>query len=364
MQPIRMRKIIYRLALVVISFCFFIQSVNAETDFTIVTSRYKKIPGQQRIIKPVGISEQRSTNEDFPPVQGSIPARKISKRKSAFQGLLSSRSAVVMDAQSGDVLYAYKPDIPGQPASTIKILTGLIALDALKKTEEVPVSKIAADMPRSKADLQAGETYTASELICAVLLASANDASVALAEKIAGNERIFAMFMNFKAKEMGATDTVCKTATGLTAKGQQSTVRDLAVLFNKAMQHAQFAEIMSRSLVTTSSGTQFENHNKALQNVYGAAGGKTGFTQAAKQTYVGKFCRDDDELIVALMGSEKMWDDLHYLVTYGFSLKKKMDARLAFLHTDTTNNHDKLADIYVTEKHTTSPDFHVDSGTL
>jgi D-alanyl-D-alanine carboxypeptidase (penicillin-binding protein 5/6) len=359
-----MNRILYRLALVVISCCFFIQSVNAETDFTIVTSRYKKIPGQQRSIKPVGISKQRSTNEDFLSVHGSIPALQISKSKSAFQGLLSSRSAVVMDSQSGDVLYAYNPDLPGQPASTIKILTGLIALDALKKTEEVPVSKIAADMPRSKADLQAGETYTAAELICAVLLASANDASVALAEKIAGNERIFAMFMNYKAKEMGATDTVCKTATGLTANGQQSTVRDLAVLFNKAMQHAQFAEIMSRSLVTTSSGTQFENHNKALQNVYGAAGGKTGFTRAAKQTYVGKFCRDDDELIVALMGSEKMWDDLHYLVTYGFSLKKKMDARLALLHLDIKNNHDTFAVITLNEKLTLRSGFYSDSGAL
>lgn len=269
-----------------------------------------------------------------------------------------------MDAQSGDVLYAHNPDLARQPASTIKILTGLIALDVLKTKEEVSVSKIAADMPRSKADLREGEIYTAAELINAVLLASANDASVALAEKIAGNERIFAMFMNYKAREMGAINTVCKTATGLTAKGQRSTVRDLAVLFNKAMHHAEFAEIMSRSMVTSSSGTQFRNHNKALRNVYGAAGGKTGFTQAAKQTYVGKFCRDDDELIVALMGSDKMWDDLHYLVTYGFSLKKKMDARLAFLHSDIMNSRNKFAYVYLTEKYTIGSHFYADSGIL
>ena len=160
-------------------------------------------------------------------------------------------------------------------------------------------------------------------MINAVLLASANDASVALAEKIAGSERAFAKLMTKKAREMGAKYTVCKTATGLTKRGQKSTVRDLAVIFNKAMKNWGFARRMARKRVKTNDGKILKNHNKALWNLEGAEGGKTGYTRAAGQTYVGKFCRGKDELVVAVMGSKSRWRDVRRLVEYGFATKQK-----------------------------------------
>ena len=242
---------------------------------------------------------------------------------------LTSKSAIVMDADSGAVIYAHLPDKTAQPASTIKILTGLIAIQSLEDEEWVPASRRAANMPRSKIYIHRGKSYRANDMINAVLLSSANDASVALAEKIAGSERVFAKLMTHKAKAWGAENTVCKTATGLTARGQKSTVRDLAVLFNRAMDNEEFAARVVRRKIKTGYGKVLRNHNRALWQIDGAEGGKTGYTKAARQTYVGKFKRGDDELTVAVMGSETMWDDVKRLVEYGFARKRIMGVTTA-----------------------------------
>ena len=235
---------------------------------------------------------------------------------------ISSRSVIIMDAETGETLYAKRPDWPRQPASTIKVLTGMIALKSLKKNDTIPVSRHAARMPRSKVYLSPKKRYKADDLINAVLLASANDASVALAEKIAGSEKDFARMMTLRARLWGARKTICRTATGLTARGQQSTARDLASIFRHAMQDKEFARRMHRTKVRTSFGQVLRNHNRALWQVKGAEGGKTGYTAAARQTYVGKFTRDGESIIVAIMGSETMWPDIKHLVEYGFQQKK------------------------------------------
>ncbi len=241
---------------------------------------------------------------------------------------LSSRSYLVMDAVSGGTLLAKNPDAPRQPASTIKIITGLIALKSLGGDDRVPVSRHAAGMPSSKVDLQPARTYRADDLINSVLLASANDASVALAERIAGSEHRFAQLMTYNAQRWGARNTVCRTASGLTAEGQHSTARDLAQLFRVAMQNRDFASRMRERSVATTFGKKLVNHNKALWRLDGAMGGKTGFTNAARQTYVGQFSRNGHTIVVAIMGSESMWADLEKLVDYGFKHKNHEMARL------------------------------------
>ena len=154
--------------------------------------------------------------------------------------------------------------------------------------------------------------------INAVLLESANDASVALGEKIAGSEEKFANLMTISARMWGAQNTACRTASGLTAVGQQSTARDLANLFRFAMQHEPFAERMKEKSIRTSYGKNLRNHNKALWKIDGAVGGKTGYTLAARQTYVGMFSRDGRSIVVCIMGRESRWADLAKLVEYGF----------------------------------------------
>ncbi|MGI9568743.1 MAG: D-alanyl-D-alanine carboxypeptidase family protein, partial [Desulfobulbia bacterium] len=276
-----------------------------------VQQRYKPTP-PARSITTLG------SYRDFSGVKKNVSfladlSRRFSPR------LISAKSIIVMDSISGKTLFSRSPDTPRQPASTIKVLTGMLAIDSLTNREKVSVSKKAARQPRSKIYLDQRKTYQANDLINAVLLSSANDASVALAEKIAGSEKKFARKMTGLAQRFGATNTVCKTASGLTAKGQKSTARDLAVIFRKAMRHKEFAGRMGRAKIKTAYGKMLRNHNKALWQIDGTLGGKTGYTNAARQTYVGKFKRGNDEIIVAIMGSETMWGDLKRLVNYGFA---------------------------------------------
>lgn len=232
---------------------------------------------------------------------------------------ITAKSAIIMNDVDGRILFAKAPDEPRQPASTIKVLTGIIALHALAGDEAVPVSREAAARPSSKMYLDPAKAYRADELISGVLLGSANDASVALAELIAGNESTFAEVMNLQASHFGATRTVCKTATGLTAKEQTSTARDLALIFREAMRDDSFSARMKIRSITTDEGNTVYNHNKALWRIKGAEGGKTGYTLAARQTYVGKFSNDGATFIVAIMGSETMWRDLKQLVHFAYS---------------------------------------------
>ncbi len=270
----------------------------------------KKAPGQ---LKSRGTPQER---QDSSAVQKNIrrpprPLQPVSK-------WITSKSVMIMEPSTGRELFAKDPDRKRQPASTIKIITGMLALTYLEKIDIVPVSRRAADMPSSKVYLDTNMLYVADDMINAVLLGSANDASVALAEKIAGSEQDFAKLMTLYAKLWGAHNTVCKTASGLTAEGQFSTARDLAVIFGKIMQNKEFARRMKQRKVETTFGKTVYNHNKALWRIRGTDGGKTGYTAKARQTYVGRFTRDGRTIVVALMGSETMWGDLKRLVDYGF----------------------------------------------
>ncbi|MEA2084208.1 MAG: serine hydrolase [Thermodesulfobacteriota bacterium] len=306
------------------------RKVSAASTLTVVSSRHKHPPRGKKY-QSASIRNKRSSVVNL---GRRYQDKQRSSRSSTFfsrslRRKLSSKSAIVVDAETGNVIYAHSPDRPRQPASTIKVLTGLISLESLEKSDSVSVSRRAAGMPRSKIYLHRDRSYPADDLINAVLLGSANDASVALAEKIGGTETRFAGLMTRKAQQMGARYTVCKTATGLTARGQKSTVRDLAIIFNKAMENPAFAGRMARTKVRTREGRTIWTHNKALWKVAGAKGGKTGYTRAARQTYVGMFSRGQDELIVAIMGSETMWDDINNLVEYSFKKKKRARTKTA-----------------------------------
>lgn len=251
--------------------------------------------------------------------QTPVAATKATDSVPAELARISAHSAIIMDDENRRILFAKAPDDPRQPASTLKVLTGIIALKSLVGDESVPVSWEAASRPSSKMYLDPAKQYRADELISAVLLASANDASVALAELLAGSEQEFAEFMTLQARHWGANHTICKTATGLTAKDQASTARDLALIFREAMRDPDFAAKMKTRSMVTDEGNTLYNHNKALWRISGTEGGKTGYTLAARQTYVGKFSNGEDSFIVAIMGSETMWSDLKQLVKYGFT---------------------------------------------
>ena len=278
---------------------------------TVAVKNYSSVP------RSVVSRKKESANKTMAPVYTGMESS-----LSDIERQISSRSFMVMDSRTGATILSKSPDDPRQPASTIKIVTAMIALKSLKPDDTINVSRRAAEMPSSKIFLDPKQNYRANDLINAVLLASANDASVAIAEKIAGTEDKFANLMTLNAKMWGAQNTVCRTASGLTSEGQHSTARDMANLFRYAMQHNEFSRRMREKSICTSYGKTLLNHNKALWRVGGAVGGKTGYTVAARQTYVGQFTRDGDTIVVAIMGSESMWADLKKLVDYGFSKKQ------------------------------------------
>jgi serine-type D-Ala-D-Ala carboxypeptidase (penicillin-binding protein 5/6) len=342
LRLILIHKVVF-LFLLLLTFSPNLQTAHAKTstNLPVIATSHKCVPEveKKQVVRHVRVNDASfliapSSSSKRKPAYRQRPLPSVAKLRKK----LSSRSALVMDAKSGQVLYAHDPDRPGQPASTIKVLTGLLSIKALQNKEYVYASKKAAGMPRSKIYLEQGKSYRANDLINAVLLSSANDASVALAEKVAGSEKSFAKLMTNKARQLGADNTVCKSATGLTSRGQQSTVRDLAQIFNEAMKNQEFASRIGKTKTRTSYGKTLRNHNKALWKVKGALGGKTGYTRAARQTYVGKFGRDHEELVVAIMGSETMWDDVSRLVEYGFAKKQRIaSSKPAILHVNREN---------------------------
>ena len=283
---------------------------------------HTRVPAKKPILATAPIGATAPQKKPACRTIASPPPEMAGGTLAEFEKQISSRSAIVMDADNGEEIFAKSPDNPRQPASTIKIVTAMIALKSLKEDEVIDVSNKAAGMPSSKIFLDPGKHYRANDLINAVLLASANDASVALAEKISGSEENFANLMTISARMWGARNTVCRTASGLTALGQQSTARDLANMFRYAMQDDNFASRMHEKFISTTYGKVLRNHNKALWRLDGAEGGKTGYTVAARQTYVGQFTRDNHTIVVAIMGSESMWADLEKLVNFGFHKKK------------------------------------------
>ena len=243
---------------------------------------------------------------------------------------LTARAAVLMDAATGRILYQKDADLRLPPASTTKVVTAILALESGKKlTDSITVSKEATRVPASKLYLRPGQSLSIEELLYGIMLASANDASMVLAEGIGGSVERFAEMMTKKANDIGATNSHFANPHGLTAPDHYSTARDLALLFRYAMRSAVFREIVQTKFSSVSTTAvvkkkvvprriSVRNHNRLLWNYDGAIGGKTGYTYAAQKCYVGAVQRNGATLIVAILGARDQWGDTKRLLEYGF----------------------------------------------
>jgi D-alanyl-D-alanine carboxypeptidase (penicillin-binding protein 5/6) len=241
---------------------------------------------------------------------------------------VSARSFVIMDAKTGNILLSLNPQLFLPPASTLKVMSAMAVVEHLKMDDKVNVSAYAASAQPSKIGIKPGETYTVQELLYALLLNSANDAARALAERVCGSEPAFAQQLTQEVRQWGAYRTTCATANGLPAENQYSTAQDLATMFRRAMSNPELAKIMSTKYYSIQGGRELRNHNRFLFTTPLAVAGKTGYTRAAKHTYVGMFKNGDHEIIVAMMGSTKNWADLRPLVEKGFELEGDPIAKL------------------------------------
>lgn len=246
---------------------------------------------------------------------------------------VTAPSVVLLEPESGRVLFSKAPYRRQPPASTAKIVTALVVLESLPLDKWVTVSTAVQFAEPSKLYLRAGEEIRVRDLLKALLMNSANDAAMALAIATAGSERAFAGLMNEKAKSLGAQDTHFINSSGLPGEGQYSTAHDLALFIQIAMKNGVIASILKqrRATIETAQGKRYylSSHNKMLlrgRNVYG----KTGYTRSARYCFVGWIQRSNSRAVVSMLGSRKLWDDLTTITNQYTGVTPKQAKVIAF----------------------------------
>ncbi|MBP2072646.1 D-alanyl-D-alanine carboxypeptidase (penicillin-binding protein 5/6) [Thermoanaerobacterium butyriciformans] len=240
-------------------------------------------------------------------------------------------TAVLMDFTTGQVLYDKNMHQKMYPASTTKILTAIIAIEKGKLNDVVTVNDDVKNIDGNSIYLVPGEQLTLEQLLYAMLLESANDAAIAVADHIGGSVQVFADMMNKKAKEIGANDSHFVNPNGLPDNNHYSTPYDMALIARYAMENATFRKIVSTIHYQIPPTNKFDKprdlwiSNRLIKpssfHYDGADGVKTGYTIAANQVFVGSATRNGHRLISVIMGDvgTNIWSDTIKLLNYGFN---------------------------------------------
>lgn len=238
---------------------------------------------------------------------------------------LSAKSAILIEAASGRILYAKNATERLPMASTTKIMTALVALESGSPDRIVRIPAEAVGIEGSSIYLFEGEELTLEQLLYALLLSSANDAAVAIAIEIAGSVERFAGLMNQKATELGLTDTHFVNPNGLDDPAHYTTAAELAIITRAALRNPLFCKIVSTKKITIPQGSEPDrrllvNHNKLLNRYAGAIGVKTGYTKRSGRSLVSAAERNGVTLIAVTINAPNDWNDHTALLDYGFSL--------------------------------------------
>ncbi len=255
------------------------------------------------------------TRESFPPLI-FLPDYRLGPR-------IYSSSSILIESQSGAVLFAKNEDQRRAPASTTKMMTAIVALEKGNLDQVVKVSPRAAGTPGSSIYLRAGELISIRELLKGMMLQSGNDGSMAVAEGIAGSVENFAALMNLKAKEIGALNTNFRNPHGLRAPSHYTTALDLALIARYGLAKSQFAGLVKQKKTIVKWAEQrrqlgVTNTNRLLWGLEGADGVKTGTTNEAGHCLVASATRDGKQLIAVVLNSGDRWGDCSRLLEYGF----------------------------------------------
>ena len=244
---------------------------------------------------------------------------------------LPCAAAILVEPQSGQVLFAQNADTPRPVASVTKVMTILLALEALSQgrvslEDEFSISQAAAGMGGSQVLLDVGEVQPFSVLLKSAIVGSANDASVAIAEALYGSESVFVERMNERARELGLTDTHFVNCTGLPAEGQQTTARDVAVMTMAMLSYPTYFDFSTVWLDEVDHGdgriTQLTNTNKLIRLYDGCDGGKTGSTNEAGYCISATAERGGMRLIAVVLGADtgsERFDIASEMLDYGFA---------------------------------------------
>ena len=230
----------------------------------------------------------------------------------------SASSAILMDMDSGRVLYEHNADDIRLIASITKLMTALVAVEREPDlSREITVRAEWLNTEGSMIYLRAGETVTLETLLYGLLLESGNDAAMVIACACAGSEAAFAALMNEKAAELGMTRSRFANASGLNAANHYSTARDMARAAAACLKNETLARICATKCVTVG-GRTFTNHNRLLSLYDGCVGMKTGYTQRAGRTLVSAARRAGQTLIAVTLNDPDDWKDHAALLDYGF----------------------------------------------
>ena len=242
---------------------------------------------------------------------------------------VKAKAALLMEKTTGEVLFEDNAHAPLEPASVTKIMTLLLieeALDsgAITKETMVPVSANAAGMGGSQVFLEEGESLSADEMLKAIAVASGNDASVAMAEYLAGSEEAFVERMNAKAQELGMEDTVFQNCTGLPAEGHHTSAYDIALMSRELiLNHPDIRNYTTIWMDSLRDGAfQLSNTNKLIRFYPGATGLKTGSTDSALYCLSATAEKEGMELIAVILGAPSSADRFNgakALLNYGFA---------------------------------------------
>lgn len=242
-----------------------------------------------------------------------------------------AKSALLIEPTSGKVIYEKNCQEKFAPASVTKIMTMLLAMEALDEgkialTDKIVCSEKVKSMGGSSMILDTGEVRTVEEILKGIAIASGNDAAVAMAEFVEGSEEAFVIKMNERAEQLGMKDTHFENCTGLSAPGHLSTAKDIAIMSMELLKHPTILKYSSIYMETISEGRQspieLVNHNKLVRFYKGCDGLKTGFTQEAMYCISATAMRNDVRMLAVIMGAptyKQRNADASKLMDFGFS---------------------------------------------
>ena len=231
---------------------------------------------------------------------------------------VSAQSCILLDADSGEILFAHNADTRSLIASTTKIMTAVVVLEHCPLDMEYTVPPQATKIEGSSMYLKVGETLTIRELLYGMLLHSGNDAAVALALACSDSVPEFVDLMNLKVQQLGLKNTHFENPNGLDGAQHYSTAADLAQIACYALKNAEFCKIVSTKTIRVGERV-LTNHNKLLWSVEGAIGVKTGYTKAAGRVLVSAAERHGRRLIAVTINDGNDWCDHASLYDYGFA---------------------------------------------
>ncbi len=234
---------------------------------------------------------------------------------------VSAKHAILIECESGDVIFSKNATAKAPMASTTKIMTAIVAIERGELDRVIKIPADAVGIEGSSIYLKEGEELTLRELLYALLLESANDVATAIAIEIGGSVSGFAQMMNDKASELGLTDTHFTNPHGLDNEEHYTTASDLAKIARYAMQNPDFYEIVSsvKEIIPSSDGARvLINHNKLLKGYEGTVGVKTGFTKKSGRCLVSCAERDGIRLIAVTLNAPNDWNDHKSMLDHGF----------------------------------------------